>query len=207
MDEVETLFNGTVTRSIDRVTLNNVNDVVVSEMKELLQHITGENFDSQEHTRRTPERFVSMLQELTTPTPFEFTVFDNTRGIDEMVILEGIRFYTLCAHHMVPFFGVAHIAYIPDARIAGLSKFPRAVRGLAKKLTVQEELTIEIADFLEEKLDPKGVAVVLKAEHLCMAMRGVQAPGVLTTTNAMRGVFADHSRTAKAELMAVINAK
>jgi GTP cyclohydrolase I len=148
-----------------------------------------------------------MLKELTTPESFNFTVFDNTSGLDEMITLEKIPFYTLCAHHIVPFYGHAHVAYVPDGSIAGLSKFARAVKAMARKLTVQEELTSEIADFLEEKLNPQGVAVVLRAEHLCMAMRGAQAPGVITTTSAMRGVFADHSRTAKAEFLAAINGR
>ena len=213
MDRPETvrrLYDGAMTVS-GSITTNErissedqVNEVVVGELRELLQHITGTNFAA-EHMLRTPERFMKMLQELTTPEPFEFTVFDNASGIDEMIILEQIPFYTLCAHHMVPFFGHAYVAYVPEGCIAGLSKFARAVKNMAKKLTVQEELTSEIADFLEAKLNPKGVAVVLKAEHLCMAMRGVQAPGVLTTTSAMRGVFSDHTRTAKAEFMSVIN--
>lgn len=180
-------------------------EIIASEMKELLQHITGVNFDSQEHTKRTPERFIQMLRDLTTPETFDFTVFDNTSHLDEMISLTGIPFYTLCAHHVVPFYGVAHIGYVPYNAIAGLSKLPRAVKHFAKNLTVQEELTTDIADFLEDKLKPKGVIVVLEAEHLCMAMRGVQTPGVRTRTTAVRGVFADHTRTAKAEFMAGIN--
>lgn len=209
----QTLYNGTVTRSIDYVDLRapqpdeDVNALIVREMMELLQHITGTNFLEHEHMQRTPERFVNMLRELTTPEVFEFTVFDNTQGLDEMITLEGIPFYTLCAHHIVPFFGYAHVAYIPQNSIAGLSKIPRAVKALAKGLNVQENLTVDIADFLEAKLEPLGVAVVLKAEHLCMAMRGVQAPGVITTTSAMRGVFADHARTAKAEFLGGINGR
>jgi GTP cyclohydrolase I len=206
--KIERLYNGAVIRSLDYVPVlepeEAIEDVVVREMFELLQHITGTSF-TVDHMQRTPERFVRMLRELTTPDAFEFTTFDNTEGLDEMIALTKIPFYTLCAHHIVPFYGYAYVAYIPQNRIAGLSKIPRTVKALAKGLKVQENLTVEIADFLEAKLEPLGVAVVLKAEHLCMAMRGVQAAGVLTTTSAMRGVFADHSRTAKAEFMAGIN--
>jgi GTP cyclohydrolase IA len=176
----------------------------VSDAKLFLQMATGESFES-DHMRRTPARFVAMLQELTVPEPFNFTVFDNAGGLDEMITLYNIPFYTLCAHHVIPFYGKAHIAYVPDGSIAGLSKFARTVKMFSRQLTVQEEMTVAIADFLEEKLSPKGVAVVLEAEHLCMAMRGIQAPGVVTRTAAMRGVFADHGRTAKAEFLDGIN--
>jgi GTP cyclohydrolase I len=202
---VEVLHNGTTFRSADYVPVReDENEAVVSEMRELLQHITGVNFD-REHMERTPERFVQMLKDLTTPEEFDFTVFPNENGIDEMISLMHIPFYTLCAHHIVPFYGFAHVGYVPGGSIAGLSKFARAVQQLAKKLTVQEELTMEIADFLEDKLGPQGVIVVLEAEHLCMAMRGVQTAGVKTRTTAVRGVFADHSRTAKAEFMSALN--
>jgi GTP cyclohydrolase IA len=209
-DNVQVMHNGVTIRSQDyvplRETAGEVNDIVVGEMKELLQHITGVNFDEQPHMRKTPERFVRMLKELTSPEEFEFTVFDNDEGVDEMVSLTGIPFYTVCAHHVVPFFGYAHIGYVPDGSIAGLSKFARTVKHFAKQLTVQEVMTNQIADFLNVQLSPKGVIVVLEAEHLCMAIRGVSTPGVKTRTTAVRGVFADHERTAKAEFMAGINA-
>jgi GTP cyclohydrolase IA len=205
-EAVQTLHNGVTIRSQDYVPVReSEEEIITGEMKELLQHITGVNFDASEHMQRTPERFVKMLQELTTPAAFEFTVFDNTKGLNEMITLYNIPFYTLCAHHVIPFFGVAHIGYVPGGSIAGLSKLPRAVNHFARGLNVQEELTASIADFLDGKLRPLGVAVVMEAEHLCMAMRGVQAPGVRTRTAAMGGVFADHSRTAKAEFLAGIN--
>jgi GTP cyclohydrolase I len=200
------LYNGIVTRSLDRVAIREDPDIdatIVTELREILTHLTNTNF-AEDHMRRTPQRFVDMLRELTTPEDFEFTTFANRKHLDEMVVLERIPFYTLCAHHIIPFFGYAHIGYIPQARIAGLSKFPRLVKNLARALTVQEDLTVDIASALEEKLDPLGVAVVLRAEHLCMAMRGIQAPGIVTTTSAMRGVFADHARTAKAEFLEAI---
>jgi GTP cyclohydrolase I len=205
---VESLHNGVTTRSMDYVALREEPEgIVIAEMMELLQHITGTNFGAEgnEHMYETPRRFVQMLRDLTTPEEFDFTVFDNSRGVDELISLTNIPFYTLCAHHIVPFYGMAHVGYVPGGSIAGLSKFPRAVQMMAKKLTVQEDLTMEIADFLEDKLSPRGVIVVMEAEHLCMAMRGVKAPGVKTRTTAVRGVFADHDRTAKAEFMAGIN--
>jgi GTP cyclohydrolase I len=206
MTDVRSIADGAMYVSSDYVPVRASEDeVITGEMKELLQHITGINFDAAEHTRKTPERFVKMLKDLTTPQEFDFTVFDNDKHLDEMVSLRDIPFYTLCAHHVVPFFGMAHIGYVPGNSIAGLSKFSRAVQAKARTLTVQEDLTVEIADFLEEKLQPKGVIVVLEAEHLCMAMRGVQTPGVRTRTTAVRGVFADHNRTAKAEFLAGIN--
>jgi GTP cyclohydrolase I len=205
-NDVRSLANGAMYISPDYVPVReSETEIIASEMKELLQHITGVNFDAQEHTKRTPERFIKMLQDLTTPETFDFTVFDNASHLDEMISLSGIPFYTLCAHHVVPFYGVAHVGYVPNNAIAGLSKLPRAVKHFAKNLTVQEDLTKDIADFLEDKLRPKGVIVVLEAEHLCMAMRGVQTAGVRTRTTAVRGVFADHTRTAKAEFMAGIN--
>jgi GTP cyclohydrolase I len=151
------------------------------------------------HTADTPGRFVSMLRELTTRESFKFTTFDATS--DEMVTLGPIPFYTLCAHHIIPFYGNAWVGYVPGKKIAGLSKIVRTVKMLAKGFHVQEELTGTIAEYLEQVLDPQGVAIVLKAEHLCMAMRGVQQPGVLTTTAKMTGVFADHTRTAKVEFL------
>lgn len=153
------------------------------------------------HREKTPERFLKALHQMTDREEFNFTTFP-ANGLDEMITLGPIPFYTLCVHHIVPFYGSAWIGYVPRTKMAGLSKFPRAVKYIAKGLWVQEELTVEIADFLCSKLeDPVGLAVVVKAEHMCMAARGIQQPGVITTTSAMRGVFADHSRTAKVEFL------
>jgi GTP cyclohydrolase I len=145
-----------------------------------------------------------MLWQLTHREEFNFTTFPN-KGNDEMIVLAPVPFYTMCAHHTAPFFGKVYMGYIPDERIAGLSKFARTVKYMAKGFWVQEELTTEIAHFLEEKLNPLGVAIVVRAEHLCMAMRGVEQPGVMTTTSCMLGVFGDHTRTAKAEFMQIIS--
>lgn len=157
---------------------------------------------TEDHMAKTPARYVRMMRELTTPEPFEFTIFEAKS--DEMVVLSPIPFYTLCAHHVVPFYGTAHIGYVPGAAIAGLSKFGRLVKNLARGLWVQEELVAAIADGIEEHLHPRGVAVILRGEHMCMSMRGVQMPGVVTSTQTMRGVFADHSRTAKMEFLEAI---
>jgi GTP cyclohydrolase I len=171
--------------------------------KELLQSVAGLDPTSP-HGQDTARRFVEMLQFLTTPQEIKFTTFPNTEGLNEMVTMKDIQFYALCNHHLAPFFGVAHVAYIPGDKIVGLSKLARAVKELAKGLKVQEELTQNIADYLEDKLRPMGVAVVMEARHLCMEMRGIQMVGATTTTSAMRGVYSDHSRTAKAEFMSII---
>ena len=121
----------------------------------------------------------------------------------EMVIVKDIEFYSMCEHHMLPFYGRAHIAYIPDGKILGLSKFARIVDLYARRLQVQERITAQIADAVEELLAPKGVAVQMEGTHLCMAMRGVQKQNSSTTTSSMRGVFRDDQRT-RAEFMSAV---
>lgn len=121
----------------------------------------------------------------------------------EMVIVKDIEFYSMCEHHMLPFYGRAHVAYIPDRQILGLSKFARIVDLYARRLQVQERLTTQIADALEELLAPRGVAVLLEGVHLCMAMRGVQKQNSSTTTSAMRGLFKEDART-RAEFMSAV---
>lgn len=155
-----------------------------------------------EHMKRTPERFAKMLDDLTTRELFEFTTFESDS--EEMIVCKDITFHSLCAHHIVPYIGTAHVAYIPQGRIVGLSKIPRTVRYHAAGLTVQEELTKSIADYMEEKLDPLGVAVVMQAEHMCATLRGVKAPGMKTVTSCMRGRFADHDRLARSEFLTFI---
>lgn len=171
--------------------------------------------DDDSHGKDTPERFVRMLREMTS-CAVDLTTDDHLRdcikwkvfprNTDEMIILQGIQFVSLCNHHVVPFAGSVHIGYVPRDVEAGLSKFARVVGHFSKRLQVQERMTGQIADFLEEALEsPRGVAVVVEAEHLCMAYRGVKASGVVTVTSAMRGVFADHERTAKAEFLNFVN--
>lgn len=155
-----------------------------------------------DHHDGTPSRFVAMLRELTTPCDIKWKDFPSESN--EMVVQSNIAFHSLCAHHVVPFIGHAHIGYIPAGRIVGLSKLARVVKHYSANLTVQEELTSSIADFLEEQLEPEGVAVVMEAEHMCMSIRGVQSPGTKTTTSCMYGAFADHSRLARTEFFNII---
>jgi|SRR5215831_1395240 len=168
-----------------------------------LPHIFNDaTFVANEHIVDTPRRFVQTLQQLTSPEPFEFTIFETDH--DEMIVVKDIDFVSLCAHHIIPFVGRAHVGYLPRGRLCGLSKIARAVRFEASTLTVQEDLTTRIANFLELKLSPHGVAVVLEAEHMCMALRGVKASGSTTTTSKMTGAFADHTRLARSEFLQLI---
>lgn len=123
-----------------------------------------------------------------------------------MVIVKDIELYSLCEHHMLPFFGKAHVAYIPNGKIVGLSKIPRVVDAYARRLQVQERLTIEIRDCVQRTLDPKGVAVVIEAEHMCMQMRGVQKQNSSTTSSAFTGLFMTNDSTRK-EFINLVQAK
>ena len=154
----------------------------------------GADADS-ESLRETPRRVAAAYAELLTPQPFAPTTFPNDEGYDELVIARSIPFHSLCEHHLLPFHGVAHVAYLPGERIIGLSKLARVVDLFARGLQVQERLTTQVADWLDEHLAPKGVGVVMEAEHLCMTLRGVQKPGALTVTSALRGLVRDDSRT------------
>ncbi len=171
-------------------------------MYEVLSELESWERTPEDHRANTPLRFVRALKEMTTREPFNFTTFPAKS--QNMVVVAPIPFYTLCAHHVLPFHGTAAVGYVPGERVAGLSKLARTVEQIAKGFHVQEELTEEIATYLEENLEPLGVAVQLKAEHLCMAMRGVQVAGAITTTATMTGVFADHTKTAKAEFLEAI---
>jgi len=156
------------------------------------------------HLQKTPYRFAKMLHDLTTPDDFEFTTFPNDRDVDAMVLVRDIPFYSLCAHHVIPFYGKAHIGYVPKDQIAGLSKLARTVHHFCRSLNVQEELTQIIANYLDEQLHPVGVAVVMQAEHLCMTMRGAQVPGTLTMTNTLMGCYRDPLEQARSEFFAAI---
>ena len=149
--------------------------------------------------RQTPRRVEQSLQFLTSGyhTDLDRLINDAlfTVEYNEMVIVRDIDFYSLCEHHMLPFFGKCHVAYIPDGRVIGLSKLPRIVDVFARRLQVQERLTSQIAETIEAKVTPLGVAVVVEATHLCMAMRGVEKQNSMTVTSAMRGVFAGDART------------
>jgi GTP cyclohydrolase I len=133
--------------------------------------------------------------ELLTPQPFQATTFPNDDGYDELVVARAIPFHSLCMHHLLPFHGVAHIGYLPCDRIIGLSKLGRVVELFARDVQIQERLTTQIAGWLEHELRPKGVGVVLEAEHMCMSLRGVQKFGAKTVTSALHGLVRDDART------------
>ena len=160
---------------------------------------------------RTPERVAGMFAELFAgldEDPGEALSVTFEAGHDEMILVKDIPFHSMCEHHLIPMVGDAHVAYIPneDGRITGLSKLARLVEGYAKRPQVQERITSQIADTLERVLKPRGVLVVLEAEHLCMSMRGVNKPGATTVTSAVRGLFRDDART-RSEAMAFIHGR
>jgi GTP cyclohydrolase IA len=148
-----------------------------------------------ESVRDTPRRMASMYAELLTPASFTPTTFPNDGGYDELVVATGIPFHSMCEHHLLPFVGVAHVGYVPGDRILGLSKLARAVELFAFGLQIQERLTVQVATWLEEQLSPRGVGVVLDAEHMCMSLRGVEKPGARTLTSSLSGCIRDDPRT------------
>jgi GTP cyclohydrolase I len=148
-----------------------------------------------EGLRETPRRMVAAYSELLTPQPFHPTTFPNDEGYDELIVVRAVPFHSLCMHHLLPFHGVAHIGYLPGERIIGLSKLGRVVEHFARDLQIQERLTTQIAGWLQRELQPKGVGVVLEAEHLCMSLRGVQKLGATTMTSALHGLVRDDART------------
>jgi len=150
----------------------------------------------------TPKRYIKFMREFLEPKEFEFTTFD-AEGTDEMIIQKDIPFYSLCEHHTAPFFGTAAVAYIPDGKIVGLSKLARVVDLYANRFQNQERITTQIAERLLDELSPKGVAVSLKAQHLCMCMRGVKKHDTWTITSKLLGVFKQGE--ARAEFLRYIN--
>ncbi len=152
--------------------------------------------------RDTPGRMARAYAELVGPQDFDLTTFPNDAGYDELVVVRDIPVQSVCEHHMLPFVGVAHVGYLPGDRILGLSKFARVVEHHARRPQVQERLTRQIADWLQEHLVPRGVGVVIDAEHSCMSLRGVRAGGARTTTSALLGALRDDSRT-RAEFLAL----
>ncbi len=166
----------------------------------------GEN-PNRPDLKKTPERVADMYEEIfngiSADPSKELEVLLSEKH-DEIVLLKGIPLYSMCEHHLLPFIGRAHIAYIPkNNRVTGLSKLARVVDVLSKRLQVQERLTTEIAEVLMKKLKPRGVMVIIEAEHLCMSMRGVKKAGVMTVTSAVRGIFRENSKT-RAEAIALI---
>jgi GTP cyclohydrolase I len=148
-----------------------------------------------EALQETPRRMADAYVELLTPQPFRATTFPNDDGYDQLIVAREIPFHSLCMHHLLPFHGVAHIGYLPAERIIGLSKLGRVVELFARDLQIQERLTTQIAGWLQRELEPKGVGVVLEAEHLCMSLRGVQKLGARTVTSALHGSVRDDART------------
>ncbi|WP_116452405.1 GTP cyclohydrolase I FolE [Blastococcus litoris] len=147
------------------------------------------------HLADTPRRVADAFAELLTPASFDLTTFPNDGGYDELVMATAIPVQSLCEHHLLPFTGVAHIGYLPGERILGLSKLARVLDLFARDLQVQERLTQQVADWLQENLAPRGVGVVIEAEHLCMTLRGVRARGSRTTTSALHGVLREDARS------------
>jgi GTP cyclohydrolase I len=178
-------------------------------VREILEAI-GEDPD-REGLVRTPQRVAEMYEEVfagLADDPAGHLAVTFAADHDEMIMVKDIPLYSMCEHHLVPFLGRAHVAYIPNAngRITGLSKLARLVESYARRPQVQERLTSQIADQIDEKLAPRGVLVVIEAEHLCMSMRGIQKPGATTVTSAVRGLFRDKAAT-RAEAMAFIHGK
>lgn len=156
----------------------------------------------------TPARVARMYREMfvglhTDPTRHLKKVFEET--FDELVLVRDISFNSVCEHHLMPFMGVAHVGYLPRGKVVGLSKLARVVEEVSRRPQVQERLTHEVADLVNEELDAKGVIVVVSAEHTCMSMRGIRKPGALTVTSAVRGLFKSNE-SSRAEVMALINA-
>jgi GTP cyclohydrolase I len=153
--------------------------------------------------RDTPRRVAAAFAELLTHEPVALTTFPNEEEYDELVVVRAIPFHSLCMHHLLPFHGVAHVAYLPGERIVGLSKLARVVELFARELQIQERMTMQIAECLQAQLQPKGVGVVIEAEHMCMSLRGVQKAGTRTTTSALLGLLRDDART-RSEFLALV---
>ena len=174
-------------------------------VREILLAI-GENPD-REGLQETPRRVANMYEEVfagLSDDPTQYLKLFSEGQNDEMVVVRDIPMYSMCEHHLLPFIGKAHIAYIPsDGQVIGLSKLARIVNSYAKRPQLQESLTAQVADFLEENLHPQGVAVLIEAEHLCMTMRGVRAAGAKTQTSALRGIMKKDART-RSEVMSLL---
>ena len=189
---ITTATNGdnSIPRGEETRIIASISEHMAAVMRELNLDLEDPNY------AETPERIAKMYLEmfhgLREGAEPKITTFPNDEGYHHMVIEKEIPFYSMCAHHFVPFYGHAHIAYIPESTIVGLSKLPRVLEFYAKRPQLQERLTEQVAEFLWSKLAPQGVMVVIEARHLCVEMRGVKKAGALTTTSALRGCFADH---------------
>jgi GTP cyclohydrolase I len=202
LQEKELLERFDITPDPEKQGLNGQKESLENSVRDILTNI-GEDPD-REGLLRTPDRVARMYEELTSGYRMDPYKMINQAmfsvDYDEMVVVKDIEYYSLCEHHMLPFMGKAHIAYIPNGKVVGLSKIPRTVEMFARRLQVQERMTQQIADFLVEVLEPRGVAVVLEGVHMCMVMRGVKKANASMTTSAMRGAFRDRAKT-RAEFM------
>ena len=178
---------------------------LIDNYRQVLRHL-GENPD-REGLQKTPERLAKAMQFLTQGYQTDArAILDSAKfhePVSEMIVVKDIEIYSMCEHHMLPFFGKAHIAYIPNGWITGLSKLARVVDAYARRLQVQERLTVEIMNAIKESLNPLGVAVVIEAQHLCMMMRGVQKQNSETTTSAFDGEF--HKNSTRSEFLKLIS--
>ncbi len=181
-------------------------DVIEKNVKEILKEI-GEDVN-REGLKKTPHRVAKAYEFLT--QGYNKKIKDVLNGAifeekyDEMVIVKDIDFYSMCEHHLLPFFGKVHVAYIPNGKIVGLSKIPRIVDVFSRRIQIQERMTQEIADTIQEYLNPRGVGVVVEGFHMCVAMRGVQKQNSTTTTSAMHGIFKSDPRT-RSEFLTLIS--
>lgn len=183
----------------------------------ILRRWAGLNPDSA-HGKESAGRFLRALDEMTSCKPTGDVALDEKHDLEcikwktfeaeeqDMIVVDSIPFVSLCNHHLVPFVGEAHIGYVPEDKILGLSKFARVVQHFSRQLQVQENLTRDISDYLHAGLEPKGLIVVMRAQHMCQTLRGVKSPG-WTTTAAVRGVFGEHNRTAKAEFYQLLDGR
>lgn len=183
-----------------------MDSIKITEAVRMILEAMGED-PMREGLRETPERVARMYEEICKgidEDPGQYLEVMFTESYDEMVMLKDIPIYSLCEHHLLPFYGRAHVAYIPrKGKITGLSKLARVVEGFARRLQVQERLTSQIADTINERLQPWGVIVIIEAEHMCMTMRGVLKPGTLTITSAVRGIF-ETNPASRAEALSLI---
>lgn len=192
--------NGVILAGEEAEIIRNVAHHMSAILRELRLDLDDPNFV--ETPERVAKMYLEMFHGLREGSEPKVTTFPNEGNYHHMVIEREIPFYSMCAHHFVPFYGHAHIAYIPESRIVGLSKLPRILEFYAKRPQLQERLTEQVAEFLQSRLQPQGVMVVIEARHLCVEMRGVKKPGALTTTSALRGCFAD--RKVRQEFLALL---
>lgn len=197
---------------IDEIVIPEIGPAASGRIAERVREILGDLGENPERDglKRTPERFEKALRFLTSgyqQSPEKLlngAMFDV--AYDEMVVVKDIELYSLCEHHLLPFFGRCHVAYLPNKKVVGLSKVARLVDMFARRLQIQERLTSQIATAIQEQLHPQGVGVIIEARHLCMVMRGVEKQNSTTTTSAMLGAFRDNKQT-RDEFLALVNSQ